>query len=282
MKHPKQSPISVQAKLIVTALKVMVLSVFLFAFTSEKFTEEIWKQLGLSKKEGNYSISQSFLHGYLYYYGVKNIRQITGSNRVALVKDMGAYVKQYVNTDEFKKEYLEYRELSKPAAPKPAKSIDEVRKEQTGNMQKSIDQLEKMLKMDNPDLRKMAAENIGTLKKQKAELEDPKNELIKMMADNEKLMYQTSLKNYQEQYTKWESQLPENHMILVKSRLQKFLDLTSDVDYNAELKEQYGKKRFVNPVYERKPAEWKQAFRAGKEATDAARAFAQQWLKEIN
>ena len=59
------------------------------------------------------------------------------------------------------------------------------------------------------------------------------------------------------------------------------LDVTKDVDFNASLKEQYGKKKFVNPAYEAKRPEWKMAFRAGKEVTEMTRAFAQQWLNEL-
>jgi len=34
-------------------------------------------------------------------------------------------------------------------------------------------------------------------------------------------------------------------------------------------------------VYEKKSKEWKLAFRAGKETTDAIRTIAQKWLQEI-
>ena len=36
-----------------------------------------------------------------------------------------------------------------------------------------------------------------------------------------------------------------------------------------------------NPAYERKPGQWKMCYRAGKEATAAARAAVQAWLKEL-
>jgi hypothetical protein len=58
--------------------------------------------------------------------------------------------------------------------------------------------------------------------------------------------------------------------------------LTQGIDFNAALKESGGNKVFVNPAYEKKSNKWKMAFRAGKEVTEAARAFAQQWLKELN
>ena len=53
------------------------------------------------------------------------------------------------------------------------------------------------------------------------------------------------------------------------------------MDFNAELKDQNGKKKFVNPVYEAKRPEWKMAFRAGADVTELTRAFALQWLEEL-
>ena len=63
--------------------------------------------------------------------------------------------------------------------------------------------------------------------------------------------------------------------------LQEILDVTADVDYNAELKQGPKYKVFVNPVYEKKSKDWKLAYRAGKQAVDAVRAAAQKWLGEI-
>ena len=60
-----------------------------------------------------------------------------------------------------------------------------------------------------------------------------------------------------------------------------FLDATADVAYDAQLVEKDTKKVFANQAQEGKPAEWKMAFRAGKPATEAARAFAQKWLTDL-
>jgi hypothetical protein len=38
---------------------------------------------------------------------------------------------------------------------------------------------------------------------------------------------------------------------------------------------------FADPAVEAKPSEWKMCFRAGKPATEAARAFAQKWLNDL-
>jgi hypothetical protein len=73
---------------------------------------------------------------------------------------------------------------------------------------------------------------------------------------------------------------PDPNVALRKS-LKKFLDETSGVDFSALTKAQYGMKRFVNETYESKPRPWKMCYRAGREACDAARAFATTWLAEL-
>jgi hypothetical protein len=96
---------------------------------------------------------------------------------------------------------------------------------------------------------------------------------------------QAEMQNYfKEAVQEWEQQYPQDQRYFVKHRLQEFLAITSSVDFGAALeKHPYytNKMIFANPEYERKPEEWKKTFRAGKEATTAARQFAQQWLKEL-
>ena len=67
----------------------------------------------------------------------------------------------------------------------------------------------------------------------------------------------------------------------VALRLRKFLDLSRDVAYDAQIVEKGGKRVFADPALEARAPEWKMCFRAGKPATDAARAFAQKWLNDL-
>lgn len=90
-------------------------------------------------------------------------------------------------------------------------------------------------------------------------------------------------KAFKESLAEWELHYPKDSQAFIKRRLQEFLDLTADVDFSAALKPHpyhTNKKIFVNSVYEAKPEEWKKAFRAGKDATLAARLVAQQWIRE--
>ena len=63
----------------------------------------------------------------------------------------------------------------------------------------------------------------------------------------------------------------------LRRRLTYFLDTTQDVDFGAKT----ANGRFVDATNEAKPPEWKMCYRAGKEATDAARGVAESWLKEL-
>ena len=69
--------------------------------------------------------------------------------------------------------------------------------------------------------------------------------------------------------------------MLVTKGLLEFMEATKDIDFGAELKTVNGKKKFVNPEYERKDSRWKMAFRAGKEVVEPAREFVQKWIDEI-
>ena len=87
---------------------------------------------------------------------------------------------------------------------------------------------------------------------------------------------------YQKSVKQWEADFPVKSSQLIKIRLAKFLEITKDIDYSAALTERNGKKFFTNTKYEAMSLQWKMGFRAGKEVTETARTFAQQWLKELN
>lgn len=68
----------------------------------------------------------------------------------------------------------------------------------------------------------------------------------------------------------------------LKERLTYFLSETKSVPFSAKLVEVDGRKRFVDGALEGKPNWWKFCFRAGPEATNAAREVATQWLAELD
>lgn len=262
-------------------LVVASASLLFVSYKAEKVYADLWSQLGIAKNEGNTQIRESFMHGYLQYYGARNIKKIATGDRVAVAKDLLAHTKQYVQSEAFKKDYASSRKDSKPILPEPAKTDDQVRKEKIDELKGDIAKTEKTLKTIDPKYKKAFEDALAMQKKQLKEYEDPNNKIMKIMIQSEKSNYEYKMNQYNKQLKNWEEAMPENPLHLVKKRLEQLLEITKDVDYSAELTEKYGKKVFVNPAYERKHDNWKYAFRAGKQVTETVRAFAENWIAEI-
>jgi hypothetical protein len=258
-----------------------ILTVLILSFSTARLADDIWGKLGLPKDQGTEYIGSGFLEGYFSYYGARNLKNIATGNRADIVKGLGDYAREYVNSEKFRQQYLKHREGLRPQPPAPAKTAAEVRAQQVGAVNESIKAMEGFAKNTNADLKKMAEENLPELRKQLKDIERPDNELIKLIADAEKTNFEMQTQRHAENLAKWEKEFPVDPKHLVKKRLVNFLELTSDIDFNAELKEKNGHKVFVNTAYERKSDDWKRAFRAGREAVTAARTFAQNWLNEL-
>ncbi|MEO5893271.1 MAG: hypothetical protein ABIQ31_23675, partial [Ferruginibacter sp.] len=204
-------------------------------------------------------------------------------NRLAVAKDLLTYAKQYVNSANFKKEYEQEHKNAMPVEPvaKPVRTKAQVQKEEIAKTEKSIREFEINMKVFDAATQKNMLPVLDVFKKTLKDYQDPNNQYFEALVMNDKYENEENVKKYNENMKNWEKLYPADYALIIKARLKKFLDITSDVDFNAELKTSYNKKVFVNTAYERKSTEWKQAFRAGKEITTMARAFAAQWLTEL-
>jgi len=253
----------------------------LVSYRTQRWYADLWSQLGITQQNGNEQIGRSFIHGSLYWYGARNIKKIAAGDRAGVAKELLAYTKKYVQSDAFIKEYKAVRTRSKPVQPEAPKTEAQIRNEQKETVKGTIEKLEKGMAKVQPEYKKMYEENLVAQRQQLKELDDPENKTIKILVRNEQQNHAYRMKEYEANMKAWEENYPENHMLLVKKRLQQVLDIIADVDFNAELTEKNGKKYFVNREYERKSNNWKMAFRAGKEVTETVRAFCEQWIKEI-
>lgn len=273
----------IKLKVIAVALLLALFSFFLFSFnTSKRMADDIWKQLGMSKTQGMEGIKQSFVYGYLDVYSARNAKNIAIGDRAAVVKDLLAYTKQFVNSDAFRKEYASARAASKPIAPE-AKVIskENIRKEKIAETEKSIKGAEKTSKEMGAEMEKALKPTIDLLKKDLEDYKSPNSKNVEMIYQNDLREQADRQRDYEERLVKWEKNNPVDCKVVIKQRLQKYIELASTVDFNAELKVVGKKKKFVNPQYEGKANDWKTIFRAGKEVYDVAKPFAEQWLKEL-
>ena len=248
-----------------------------------KLAEDIWNQLGIGVPQANMDIKNSVLNGYLDYTGAKGAKSILPTNRVAVVNQLVEYAKKHTKTDEFKKSYAAYRAALTPKAPEfVTETPEEIRAAEKTRLEQALKMAEQNLNSTNPKIKNAAPAYIENIKKELAALNDPNNPTIKKRLEDDKKYYDAVMKSHAQEVEKFNTKLPEDPAVLIKRRLEEILAITADVDYSAELKEGYkGKKVFVNPLYEKKPKDWKLAYRAGKTTTDAVRAAAEKWLKEL-
>ena len=266
------------------ALVLVILSLFLFSFSIEtKMADDVWRQLGIDKTAGTNSIKESFYYSYLQYYGAKNFKKIATNNRQAVARDLLIYTKQYINSAEFKKAYDNYRKESKPREPEfiIPRTKEQVQKEEIARTEKMIKETEESIKKMPADMQKAMKPVLDQGQKQLKEYQNPNHKLWAILVESDVRENEQKSTQYKADMARWEKDFPADSKEIVKLRLKKFMELTANVDYNAELTEKYNKKIFVNPDYERKPREWKMAFRSGKEVTETARDFVQQWLTEL-
>lgn len=284
MKQKSINSLVITLRICITALVLSLLSLALFSFvTVTTIGDELWKQLGVNKQQGTEGVYRSFTGGYLYYYEARNIKNIASGNRLGVAKDLLEYTKQYINSDAFKKEYEQERLRAKPVAPveKPLRTKAEIQKDEISKMEKSLKDSEKNMKDFNAEMKKNMEPVLEMFRKTLKEYQDPNHQYFESLLQYEKFQKEADAKGYTENVLKWQHNYPADFKPIIKERLTKFLDITKDVDFDAALKTEYNKKKFVNAAYERKPMEWKQAFRAGKEVTEYARAFAGKWLAEL-
>jgi hypothetical protein len=204
--------------------------------------------------------------------GARNLKQVPEGQRAAVVNALGAFAKAYFKSDAFKQRYQGVYEAGLPKKPQPPFST-------TTQGKKTNKQIESQIKMMERSLEMMPEEVQADMKKQIAEMkkmqagQDPQTAKDKARYDKELAEYNQKMAD--------PKLLPKDPNVLLKRRLTDFLAQTASINYEAKLTADGYRKHFADKTLEAKPEEWKMWFRAGKEATSAARAFATDWLKEL-
>lgn len=253
----------------------------LFSFTTTKTTGDVFTALGITSTQANERINTSFIDGYINTWGIKNLKTIAAGNKTALATELLAYAKHYVNSTDFIKAYQETKQARKPYAGTVPETPELFKKNMIEQAKLSYDNAQKYYNDASAENKALFKETVDEAKKYYEEIKNPENDMVKAYTDNYSMLLDNYKKDSVARTAKWQTEYPDNHMLYVKKRLEEFMSITGDIDFNASLVEKNGKKYFVNQQYERKDYRWKMAFRAGSEVTQTSRAFAQQWLGEI-
>jgi hypothetical protein len=270
-------------RICITFFLLAIASLFLLSFTvSSRLTDDMWKQLGLTQAQGTEKIRNSFVNNYLDHYGIRNLKSIATGNRGAVAKILLEYTKKYVNSATFKIDYEKMRSQAKPIESTPRSVTKEsIRKDKIEETKKLMKKTEEIIKTADGEMKKTMQGVLDIHKTNMKDYEDPNSKMINMLWQNELNDREKDKARFRDNMKNWETNFPVDYKVIIKSRLQKYLELAETVDFSAELVEKYGKKRFVNPKYEGKNDDWKMIYRAGKDVYEVTRTFAQNWLKEL-
>lgn len=263
-------------------LTVFMMTVFfIFSFTVYRVSSDVWSRLGMTEEVGIGNVQSAFLEGYFYQLNPAVAKKIALGERKAIASELLNAARSYMESPAFKEDYEWYKKEKYPLPPKLARTKKEVQTDLQVEMSEAVENLEKMIAQSAPEYRESLTESLEIQKAQLTAYKDPENETVNMIAESEKMDYEIKYQQYVDELKEFEEIYPGDIKAMIRSRLELFLELTEGVDYDAELKTVYGRKVFVDPRFERMHDEWKMAYRCGREVTETARAFANEWLKSL-
>jgi hypothetical protein len=191
-----------------------------------------------------------------------------------------AWLRTYSRSSEFRAQYDTLRQTHKPQAPSfegtPEEELqraDDEQKQQAEESRRAIAAL--------PDEPRRALEpTLAASAAALAKMNTP--EQRKLRLDEIRAARADRTREHADALAAWQREYPDDPSAAIARRLREFLAVSADVDFTAALtSSEGGPTRFANPAYEAKSAPWKLCFRAGREATAAARAAVTGWLREL-
>ena len=242
--------------------------------------QAVTTQLGITEGRAREAVFDSFVSGAVSVAGKAEVFTAASPQvRVAIVNAALTLARAFVDSAEFPKRYAEHRDANGPDPLPPAATADDVLAKQRTNFESQVEGMRKQLGDVTPAQRETLEQGFETMRARFTEMEkgDARIELdaaLKQQRTRQVQAHEAAVKELEAVY-------PADPRALVANRLRKFLDLSKDVDFTAQLVERDRKMRFADAAFEARPAEWKMLFRAGKPAVDAARAFAQKWLADL-
>jgi len=239
----------------------------------------VFADLGVTEQDARNTVYSWFCGGGIYFPGNRQVfKNASGAVRAEMVTAVLTFGKAYLRSDAFAARYAEFRDANRPEAPESDATSGS--NAMAKAMEENIKQMQEEMKRMPPDVQKQMQEVIEAMRAQMKEmLDDP--ETRQMMDDSARMEMEEKKRNHEAALREFDARYPADLDQLIARRLREFLDTTADIDFGAKLVTSGERKTFADEALEQKSAEWKLCFRAGKPAVDAARAFAQAWLTEL-
>lgn len=243
-------------------------------------TQDHLATLGISEGRAKEAVFDSFMADAVSIAGKPAAFTVMSpAARVALVNFTLTLARTFVESDEFKRRYADHREANGPDPLPEEQTADAIFAKQRAGFENQVAEMRKLFDQITPEQRATLEEGWADMRRQLDEMEKGERRTqIEALLKNQRA---EQARQRDEAMKEFEKVYPADPRALVTMRLRHFLDVTKDVDFTAPLVERGKAKVFAADALEAKPAEWKMCFRAGKPATDAARAFAEKWLSDL-
>ena len=236
--------------------------------------------LGISEGRAKEAVFDSFMADAVSIAGKPAaFTAMPAASRVALVNFALTLARTFAESDEFKRRYADHREANGPEPLPEEPTADAIFAKQRAGFENQVAEMRKLFDQITPEQRATLEEGWADMRRQLDEME--KGERRKQIEGLLKDQRTEQVRQRDQAMKEFEKTYPADARALIAMRLRHFLDVTKDVDFTAPLVDKGKNKVFAAEALEAKPAEWKMCFRAGKPATDAARAFAQKWLDDL-
>ncbi len=211
--------------------------------------------------------------------GTRAFLKLPRSARAAAATGLFAWAKAYVSSPAFQASYTSYRNSRIPQGRQYALTVEQAVKKEIDDQLAGMEQLKKAAASMPPA---DAANILESVKKMHANLTDPA--FIKQMTAQLEAERAEERKREGGLTTEVEETTPADARKLFARRLREFLDATADVNFEARTISLTGGPdgiEFVDKADRKRSWMWQEAAIVGPEATAAARAAAEAWLKEI-
>jgi hypothetical protein len=260
--------------------RVAATGAFFVCLATLTFAQDVLSLLGITPQAAKQAVN-SVINAGVYNPGLPAgaFKLMPAAARAEAVAAGVAWLKTYIASAEFKQKYAEIREAHKPGAPEFEGTPEEEIKRADDEQKQAAEESKKALSALPADQRAQIEEAMKAAQTAAARMNTP--EMRKMRLDAIKADRANRTRQFEQETATWKRDYPESAAPIIAKRLREFLAASANVDFAAKLISKNGKMIFENPTYEQKPGQWKMCFRAGKEATAAARAAAQAWLTEL-
>jgi hypothetical protein len=236
--------------------------------------------LGISEGRAKEAVFDSFMSDAVSIAGKPAaFIAMPAAARVALVNFALNLARTFVESDDFTRRYADHREANGPEPLPEDQTADAIFAKQRAGFENQVAEMRKLFDQITPEQRATLEEGWRQMREQFDQMEKgERRQQIEAQLNEQRAGL---IRGREAAVKAFETAYPADPRALVALRLRRFLDVTKDVDYSAQLVEKNKLRVFADPALEARPAEWKMSFRAGKPATDAARAFARKWVNDL-